>query len=371
MNNNDNWHQVIREVHLFGGARAINDVEPVVRIVPNTTDGKTASIELESFGSLLETIKKLHIGIIGCDFYTNTIEIEGISPPQWRTKSFVGPGWLCTEQGMKWSFIAHSAFKQKNALFCDVASRVAHQLNACEWRLRQLSESYNDQLYSIIKDSKHKDGERFANGYTSLCYLAFQAFLVDACILRDYLCEFYWIAHYQTEPEQRVTTLGGLLRKWKQNSPNDRIAKELKASAGKNGWLFELGAFRDLVVHSAPLAHADRTLFAVCRSFDMPQGRKLPGIKLPIPSNPSEISGGRSSGRYFEDPELNFARFTNALEDSANARDALEYAHISMQLIGALADTVSSASPFEPEIPTFSKKDIIGEIKIIDDIQGN
>jgi len=368
MNKKDDWQQVIREVHLFGGARAINNIEPFAHIFPKTTDGKLANVKLEGFGSLFEKIKNLRIGIIGCDFYTNTIEIKGINPPQWRTKSLVGSGWPCTDQGMKWSFIAHSAFKQKDALFCDVASRISHQLMACEWRLRQLSESYNEQLNSRLKDSSYKDGERFANGYTSLCYLAFQAFLVDACILRDYLSEFYWIAKGQTEAEQRVTTLGGLIRKWKQAIPNDPVARELKASADKGNWLFELGAFRDLVVHSAPLAHADRTLFAVCRSFDMPQGRELPGIKLPIPNNPSEISGGRSSGRYFEDPELNFARFTNALEDSANARDALEYAHISMQLISALAETISSTSPFEPEIPTFSKKDIIGDIKIIEDI---
>ncbi|MDP2748943.1 hypothetical protein [Pseudomonas sp.] len=365
MSSNEEWQPVIREVHLFGGARAINYMEPLVNIVPDTVSGKTARFRLSGFGSLFKELRDLNMGIVGCDFFTHSIEVEGISPPQWRTKCLVNPSWLCTDQGHEWSFIAHSAFKQKNGIFFDMASRISHQLRACEWRLRQLSESYRDQLGSTLKSKSFDEGRRFSNGYTSLCYLAFQSFLVEVCILRDYLSEFYWVSNFEKAVgDKKITTLGGLLKEWRKNPPSDKLGKEIKASACLGGWLFELGAYRDLVVHSAPLAQADRALFAVCHSSAMPQGERLPGIKLPIPNNPFEISGGRSSGRYFSDPELNFARFSNALEDVDSVKDALQYAHLSMQLISALSKSVSDISPVRPEVPMLTAKDILGGVKV-------
>ncbi|TRO12676.1 hypothetical protein EQ826_23320 [Ectopseudomonas mendocina] len=261
------------------------------------------------------------------------------------------------------SRIRHS--KKKEAELCDVAARISHQLKACEWRLRQLSESYNDLLNSRIKDGRFKDGERFANGYTALSYLSVQSYLVDVCILRDYLSEFYWLMTYKGKDGggSKRTTLGGLCKIWKKDSPSDKAGLELKASATEGGWLYELGAYRDLVVHSAPLAKADRTLYAVCQSLEMTQGQRLPAIKLPLPNDPSGIAGGRSSGSYFEDPELNFARFSNALENYESAKDALEYAHLTMQLMGALANSMSKLSPVSPEIPVITRDDIIGDVK--------
>lgn len=363
----DKWHQVIREVHLLGGGRAINNLEPVVDILPSTVDGKGVRISLAKFGDLYRDLESLGFKVVGCDFYTSSFEVEGINPPQWRTKCAGSELWLCTEQGDVWSFIAHSAFREKKAELCDVSSRISHQLRACEWRLRQLSESYNNQLVSRLKDEKFEEGGRFSNGYTVLCYLAVQSYLVEACILRDYLAEFYWLVMSAEEniEKNKITTLGGLYKFWSKKPPMDSAGMEMKACATKGNWLYELGAYRDLVVHSAPLAHADRTLFAVCQNLALPQGKRFPLIKLPLPNNPSGIAGERSSGAYYQDPELNFARFSNALENFESAKDALGYAHLTMQLLGALAKSVSKLSPVTPEIPTFTTEDIIGDIKFL------
>ncbi|WP_136164890.1 hypothetical protein [Brenneria corticis] len=363
-----NWQPVVREVHLLGGGRAFNGISSEVEIHPLTISKKILKIHLKDYHHLFHDINKSGLYVIGCDFFTTPESTNGYTPPQWRTKNKNNPIWLCAEEGDNWSFIAHSAFKQKNGLLCDIASRISHQLRACEWRLRQLSESYADQLKSRINSDTFKDNQRFFDEYTSLAYLSLQSFLVDACVLRDYLAEFYsevMLSEVINGKVNKVTTLSGLLKRWKISPPKNIVGKEILISAKPGQWLFELGSYRDLVVHTAPLATAGRTLCAVTRLFNLPHGEKLPGIKLPLPNNPTELKTERSSGRYFDDPELNFARFQNIIDDVDNTKDSLEYAYSCMQSLGKMAKSVSTLSPVKPEIPLITQNDVIGEIKII------
>ncbi|MCF5806143.1 hypothetical protein [Pseudomonas tremae] len=361
------WHTVLRELHLHGGGRLLNGMDPKATVRPNTVSNRGIQITLKSFESLYSDTKKLGLNVIGCDFYTTEEASKGFSPPEWRSKNIAAsPTWLCADQGHGWSFIAHGAFKQKNGLLYDLASRISHQLRACEWRLRQLSEAYAEQLNGRLRSKPFTADERFLDGYTSLCYLALQSFLVDACVLRDYLSEFYSevMIRSSVPDANKITTLSGLLKKWRSEAPKDAAGRELNASAKHGQWLFELGAYRDLVVHVAPLANAGKTLFAVTRTIELTQGELLPAIKLPLPSDPAALTKERVSGRYFEDPELTFARFKNVLEDISSTRDSLEYAHITMQQLGALASSVSKISPIKPEVPLITPQDVIGEIKI-------
>ncbi len=274
-------------------------------------------------------------------------------PPEWRSINPTAyPPWLCTDQGHNWSFIANAAFIQKDGLFYDIASRISHQIRACEWRLRQLSEAYSDQLNGRLFSKSFKPNDRFLDGYTSLCYLALQSFLVDACTLRDYLSEFYSEAMIRKDDPSapKITALSGLLKFWRSQPPQDKAGVELRASSLPDNWLYELGAYRDLVVHVAPLANAAKTLLAFTKTIEF-QGELLPAIQLPIPLRPAEVKNSRTTGRYFDDPNLNFARGLNFIEDIESARDSLEYAHVSMQQLGALCSSIASISPFAPEVP--------------------
>ena len=98
----------------------------------------------------------------------------------------------------------------------DTASRIGHQLRVCDWRLREISEAYSTQLLARLKRKDFKIGTRFEDGFTWLTYLSLQSFLVDACILRDYLSEF--AAEYIYKPmidlgNQRITAMGALKKK--------------------------------------------------------------------------------------------------------------------------------------------------------------
>ncbi|SDU07709.1 hypothetical protein [Pseudomonas orientalis] len=347
------WYPVLRELHLYGGGRVLNGMDQKADLRPSAMSGKIASLNIKSYGSFYGDVKRLGFQIIGCDFFHTEDQAKSFSPPEWRCLNTAGsPTWLCTDQGHDWSFIANTAFLQRSGVFYDMASRISHQIKACEWRLRQLSEAYSDQLNGRLFSKTFKANERFLDGHTSLCYLALQSFLVDGCTLRDYLCEFYSeaIIRKKDPSAPKITALSGLLKFWRSNPPHDKAGKELRASSLPDNWLYELGAYRDLVVHVAPLANAAKTLLAFTKTIEF-QGELLPAIQLPIPLKPAEIKSSRTTGQYFDDPNLNFARGLNFIEDMESSRDALEYAHISMQQLGALCSSVSHISPFAPEVP--------------------
>lgn len=360
------WPIVLRELHLEGGIRILNGTNPTAEFRHHAISGKRIEIRLDSFSSYYRNVRELGLKIIGCDFFTYEDEVTELQPPQWRSKNLTNQSWLCNDQANTWSFIAHSAFNKKSGLICDISTRISHQIKSCEWRLRQLSEVYAQQLNSRIKREKFVTNSQFLDGYTSLCYLALQAFLVDACVLRDYLSEFYAEVTIQTDSsnQKKINTLSGLLRKWKAHPPTDSAGKELRAAAQENQWLFELGAYRDLIIHTAPLANAGKNLFAMTKTLSLPGGELLPAVKLPLPNNPGKLKKERDTGLYFQDPELSFATFKNTLEADVETRDSLQYAHLCMQLLGVTANSISKITPFPPEIPTFNHENIIGDVKL-------
>lgn len=346
------WCPVLRELHLYGGGRVLNGMDQTADLRPHAMNGKSASLNIKSYGGFYGDIRRLGLQIVGCDFFHTEEQAKSFDPPEWRSINLASPAWLCADQGHDWSFIANSAFLQRDGLFYDIASRISHQIRACEWRLRQLSEAYSDQLNGRLLSKSFKTNERFLDGYTSLCYLALHSFLVDACTLRDYLSEFYSEAIIRKDDPsaKKITALSGLLKVWPSQPPQDKAGKELRTSSLPGNWLYELGAYRDLVVHVAPLANAAKTLMAFTKIIEF-QGELLPAIQLPIPNKPAMVKNSRTTGQYFDDPDLNFARGLNFIEDMESSRDALEYAHISMQQLGALCSSIAGISPFAPKVP--------------------
>ena len=275
--------------------------------------------------------------------------------------------WPCEEEVDTWSEIGHAAFTRNNGRLWDIASRVSHQLRVCSWRLRQISEAYSNQLNARAK-SKFQVGQRFQDAFTWLAYLAIQSFLVDACVLRDYLTEYYSLFLC---PDQdlvggsSITSMGKLKKKVLNNTKSeDPITKTLQASTDDGGWLYEVGAYRDLVVHSAPLAQAQGHLFAVADEVKLGSNGALPAIRLPIPAHPQVIAKSRANGEYFEDFSKQFEIFMLAMKGDTPSADGLVYAHTVLGHLATLARQMSQKSPVPPEIPHFDESSIIGPITI-------
>lgn len=357
-----------RSIHLQGGCRAIDNKDQKLRLDP-VASGRIAVLPLPRYDTAYDLLRTAGFSVLGADFYFEREQTDGRRLPEWRTHHPIGSSvWPCSEQADNWSFIAYSAFRQKNGLLWDVASRIRYQLRTCDWRVRQVSESYRQQLHATVRAGTFGVGRRFKDGFTWLGYLAIQSFLVDACVLRNYLAEYRALILSQAGTHSfrtKITGMASLRKRYLEKiDPTVPVDQTLIDATAPGGWLYELGSYRDLVVHYAPLSSAGKTLYAVCTSPPFDVDTTLASIKLPIPSNPGAISAGRTSGAYFDDPELTYARFKNALDDPAVAMDGLQYAHASLGQLAVLAATLSVISPVKPEIPALTEKDIF-DLKIL------
>jgi hypothetical protein len=357
-----------RCAHLGGGIQAINVIGPSVEFEPNSIDGQRIGFQLEKYGALSGHLEASGFQLIGVDFYTAREEVEGQMPPDWRAyHRFNGSPWLTWDIQNTWSHIGHAAYKNRIGRLWDVASRISNQVRVCAWRLRQISVSYVDQLAGYVAHGAFKDGQRFDDPWTSFMYISIQAFLVDACTLRDYLAEYaslFPLNKYMSGISS-INSMGGLKKKILDRvESSDGIVHLLRDATGESGWLKELGDYRDLVVHLAPLATAEKRLYAEIRQFELPKNLHLPYIICPIPDNPAEINSARSKGTYFEDFEKLIDTFTKGGVMRPPQRDGLDYCHRVLGRLAELALTLSRTSPVEPQMPVFDKANIIGPIKI-------
>lgn len=355
-------------MHLPGGIRAVNGLDPQVVFEPLSVRGKSATSMTQAYEMLFADLQTLRLNLFGVDFYSHNLEAKGLVPPEWRPfHRWPETAWPCSDEAQRWSHIGHAAFSRKNARLWDVSSRIAHQIRTCSWRLRQVSEAYTDQLFAKVNGEKLCTGTRFADGFTWLAYLSIQAFLVDACVMRDYLSEFY--ALYLC-PEAEIlgggpiTSMGSLKKRVlnKISSP-DAETSTLQAATSVGGWLHRLGCYRDLVVHSAPLAKAQGRLFAILE--EVPLGDDaLPAVRVPIPADPEAAKKSRADGSRFDNFENQYELFVKANYGDAESLDGLAYCHGVLEEMARLAAHLANRSPIAPETPHFDQSNIIGEIRI-------
>ncbi|RBP33552.1 hypothetical protein DFR37_1342 [Eoetvoesiella caeni] len=363
----DEW-KALRVIHSKGGVRIVNEYDPTVKIIPRTLNEKTATFETPTYGALFDRCEKVGLPVLGVEFFTYAGHFNGEDIPEWRTfYTSRNNVWGNEEGAQLWSNIGTGAYKEKNGRLWDVGSRISHQLRVCSRRLKELSDSYHSQLCSVVGKQDFATNKRFMNGYTWLCYLSVQSFLMDICILRDYLAEYAANFVFEVSNDSQkssITTLSGL-RKYVLRNLNgeDAIAEELNEITEGDGWLKMLGAYRDLIVHSAPLVQAERRLFAIIKTIEIPGGQ-LPCISCPMPKNPQEIFVSRANGSMFENFEEQFNRYTGIGEGEADYIDGLEYCHKALGMISDLANKLALRSPVKPQMMVFDSTNIIGEVKV-------
>lgn len=357
-----------RTVHLAGGCRAFNGLDPAVQFHPRTLDGRAAGFRSLQYGSLYSELASVGAAPIGLEFLSNSLEAKRLVPTNWRTYQPWSEQqiWPCNDETDKWAHIAHAAMETKDATLWDLARRISHQLRVCAWRLYELSEAYAAQLRARTIEHDFRPGARFEDGFTWLGYLAVQVFLVDACVLRDYLAEFF--ASYGTKEgraEHRITSMSGLKRRVLDRvASNDVLHCDLRAATSPGGWLFELGAYRDLAVHCVPLARAESTLLAVTVEFPIEGSSSLPSVSLPLPSDPSSIAAERASPKRSERLAQELQVLAAATRGQVPSKDALAYCYATLDALTRLTFRLSSRSPVKPKVPVLTEKDIVGEVTV-------
>ena len=355
-----------RIFHLAGGIRAMNLEGPEVALMPTTIKGTSAGFRANTFRSVYSDLAKRGLEIIGVDFFANPLEIERTAPPEWRV---FHQGWPSRDLTQKWSEIANAAFKKNDGHAWDLAARVSYQMDVCNLRVRQASEAYAEQLNAKSKQGSLAPGLGFEDGFTRLGYIAIQSYLIDVCTLRDYLAEF--VANFIWSPifgidGSQISSMSGLIKKALKEIPStDPLSSSLKEATGNGGWLQELGAYRDLVVHTAPLSTAGARLFGIIEYQELDPTRTLPILRLPLPINPQELMSQRATRQHFSDFSAQMNIFTQMAREKFSSVDALGYIWKAHRKIAELAGLIGAASPLKGEILVITDSDIIGDIRVL------
>ncbi|EMK9315204.1 hypothetical protein RFH11_003295 [Klebsiella aerogenes] len=348
----NNWPICGRKVFLLGGPYA--EIEPqsnIISIWPKTTDGQFVEIEIDSYGKLFYTLKKGNFSIIGAEFTTDYSEYIGESPKQFRGYTEQQNIWLNWDSIQKWNGISLSSFHYKDGLSYDLSNRISFQLNTINNRLKSLSLSYQNQLNAIVLKGDFKNGQRFQDGYTDLVYQEFHSFLFDAGILRDNLCEYiYYFSNSGSckQDGKEITTAGGLLKVLKKMQNHTDLESYILKEMSNGGWLYELGHYRDLVMHSAPINIASHRLFAIKQSIMLPQNKELPSVRFPLPANPEKLYSERCKKNNFNKLIENMKELYRISISESGEYDCLEYAHKVFGLLTNLSLQVAKQSPYKP-----------------------
>lgn len=350
-------------LHLFGGARATwgtHDPQPA-QVEPRVISGRRMEFPATSIGDVIRKCHRLGTYVCGAAAVSHKLEFEGIVPAEWRMLHYQPhQAWICDEAKTCWSQIAFHAAKAKSGRLWDYAARISYQIEACVLRVREISEGYATQLHSVLGRSGFHDGSRMNDLWTQAIFLRIQSFFTDACILRDYLSEFAAAFVYKLD-HGRVSTLSGLLKHLKRIGGSDMLTQKLQSVSQDGAWLAELGAYRDLITHSAPLALARRQLWFWCKLVELPCGEQLPTVRFPLPKHPAEIMRARNKSDY-ANFEMLAAQFAGPAEVDPSMKDALRYIHRVTGELASLALDLSRHSPIAPQMPVLTADDLQGPV---------
>lgn len=357
-----------RIISLSGGAIAENIDNKIVCVRPLCTPNTFLKFEIPSYDSLYAALISLGLKPVSADFITNRHQIEGKIPVEVRAYcSNSVNAWLLEGQSQKWSQLTSEAAKQKHAEIWDSSSRVSHQLRTIQVELASIAKTYRKQLHARVVSEDYVNGQRFADMFSYDCYQAVQNFLINACILRDYLAEFYYkfCLPGDISVDVSVTTMASLVKHvLNSHEFDDGLFKTLQNETSRGGWIKELGDYRDLVAHSVPLAIAMHCTFLICESSYVSDKHEVPGVICPLPTSPGEIRTERAKGEAFRDFENMWRRILDQARSQSYGLDGLQYAHSIAQRLADLAASILLKSPIAPKMQVIDDSMVIGEIKV-------
>lgn len=368
---NDEWPNVLREVHLLGGVYAVNSPEnkEKVLIFPNTLDKKAAVLSLKSFGQLYVDLNRFGLKTIATEFLYDAIHFDGSSLPEFRFyHDFKSNQWAHDHAIQAWGQISISSYRSQNGHLFDLSKRIQHMTNSLNNSFFELSISYRNQLNARVVKNDLKIGQKFEDAFSHLIYDKFQIFLFNACILRDYLSEFvfHYVISNEIKTEKHMTTTSRIYNKYyKDRDVETEFEKYFKEICSPIGWLHKLGAYRNLVMHACPLSMPNKRAWIRLGTINLSDEKKLPRIIAPIPKNPDLISIERNKFEFFSDFTGLIDQYFDRSNDESESIDLLEYSIDVMENFSKLLCETIPLSPLEGQMMVFGRHNIIGEIKIV------
>jgi len=345
------WPEVVRCVHLEGGLRAINEPGNSVRFLPNLQEG-LPTLTLAKYSHLHRNLRDIGFQLLGVDFYQDNDQLDGFYPPNWRPH-YEPRGYIANDVAELWDNLANAGHEIDDFGFVDICRRIAFQVKACSWRLRDLSETYHRELCNKVRDKDFESGRPFGSVNGFQIGLAAHSYFSEFGTLRDYTAEF--LAKYvfiKNVPDGKHIRLMSSLRKHViPNVDYDHpIKQEMDRICADDGWLNIVSAYRDIAVHYSPLELAEGPCPFETNVFRSKSGKKFPRISFNLPHDPVSLRTERSVAPSSTKSASEWQRLMlESRLDGRRGPDALLLAYHSLKWVCEFVHRVAEHSPVSPK----------------------
>ncbi len=343
-----------RVAHLLGGLRARCPGGSAASLNLVGVNESLLDWPLRSPGEFFGWLRWLGLTIVGCDTEIVPSPRPDLEAPLWQShRTLPGGKGTSLRSRFLWSDLAHGCYEAGNLKLHDLAARVHFSLQATDWRLRELSESYARELSNLVENGKFEDGHRQYTGHTEVLFLALHAFFVESCILRDLLAEYIALVSHLRSPKgaaiRSMSALRPVLASVASRFP--ALVEELTDATNPKspGWLAELGAYRNLIVHSGPLAMVSHGIFSRGQYLETAVQIAVPGIELPLPLRPTDLLNERSRGQHLRGSASWLERTFGSPDAETEIVDALAYCAIVLERLTDLSERLVPMSPVSPK----------------------
>jgi hypothetical protein len=237
-------------------------------------------------------------------------------------------------------------------LVFEKSRHIAEQLRNCNWRIKELSDSYHRNLVASLKSKRFAKGKRMAGCFSELIFYSSHSAFSELSSLRDHLAMFVGRVLLGM-PATKCDSWASLVRENKFQNSAHPIVTQIKAST----WANTFGEYRNLIVHNAPLSQAHGRVMVSHETMEGQMG-SFPAVALRLPANPSEIRLRFRKGHTYK----NYKEWVDTIADaSKDGPDTLAYCHSAFGDFLRLAHAIASYSPIEPKMFQITDADVIGE----------
>jgi hypothetical protein len=364
------WPTAGRLVHLTGGLHALNrpqsrDVS-IYALSPGAEEHALCNFNILEYHSLFMELNNIGLMPFGVAFYTYRQQFEAIDPPEIRhfsTSSKYG-NWLVEKAVQTWSQIRNTAVDQLcDVQLMDLCQRITFELRAANLKWFEISSAYNQVLNKVVREAKFKDSLPFNDGNTFVVYVSIHSFLAEAASLRDYLAEYIANHILPEQPERSekeyISKMASLRKQLTRSDIKHPLASYIVQSTDEDnaGWLAEMSAYRDLVLHHAPADRAHGMGFMRHHTVSLSSGAELPSVAFYLPADPFAAKRARARGGPFK-------AYSDFLEASARTevvieKEAMHYCHGLLGKLAALALDIAACSPVRPTTLRLGPGDIV------------
>ena len=348
---------ILREIHLVGGLRAIDSENTVVEIgLPGTETLMT--IERPEYVDLYNSLTELGLPIVGVNFYQFQEQITGIARPDWLASCSKTGRWAARFRADSWANAKHALLKDGQTDGALIAGKVSEYLWLLEFRILQLSQAYHHALVDHVH--LQRSGNKALGGLVDNAWLlevdaALHGFFVDAGSAADLLAEA--CCQFLESDLGEIRKLSRLLKQ--PDRLVGTLTNKLLNAAQPGGWLHAMTKIRNSIVHDQLLSGIGVFGGFEVRGAMLSNDAHIYYLHYPLVGESIHELFNRKKYDNLEDKKDFKDAIDQHLEDVKKSKDALETSQYFLSELCIFFEELHHEAHLESKPPTLTKDDIL------------